>query len=358
MLVFGIISLLPARAFFMLKFYILISSNVGALLRHFSPHYAGLSYDDAEVVINTKDEEFERDAIHFCEEHGIVYHITESNGTPAKGKNELLKIFEASDNEYCVQIDGDDYLTPHGVWLYKKIARSTTVPDAICLHNQISLCSAGELFDGSKEVRRFFTIEWDKLDYEDMFAKMVQKGLPENDAKRYVDYHKDYYTKQQKYCEKNDAHCRVVFMSKKAAKYKFPEDLTIGEDTIQFYHLKDAHMRKELTMVCNDEAPATYIYNQLDGWGTVFKHTKAYTEWGWMGDFNEWVEILETQGKLHEKALPELRIHYTEGFVLDDLETAGLCRYEKEGLYVDLPANATQESINYHLIANGQSIEK
>ena len=69
------------------------------ILRHFSPHYAGLSYDDAEVVINTKDEEFERDAIHFCEEHGIVYHIKESNGTPAKGKNESLKIFEASDND-------------------------------------------------------------------------------------------------------------------------------------------------------------------------------------------------------------------------------------------------------------------
>ena len=37
-----------------------------------------------------------------------------------------------------VQIDGDDYLTPHGVWLYKHLAESDSPPDAIALMNQMS----------------------------------------------------------------------------------------------------------------------------------------------------------------------------------------------------------------------------
>ena len=343
----------------MLKFYILVSSPTG-LLRHFSPHYSGLTSDNAEIIINTLDKDAERDLKYICELFDFRYHITESNGTPARGKNSLLEIFEKSDNDYCVQIDGDDYLTPHGVWFYQTVAAGSSVPDVICLKNQISWCRTGKMWseEVKKELRRFFTIEKDSIDYDELLESMVKQHIPEEKAKVYVEYHRDYYSTQEKYCEAEEAHSRVVFMSKKAAKYRFPEELVVGEDTVFYYLLKDAHFRGELTAVCNDEAPATYVYNQLEGGGTVWNHSKGFTDWSWMGKFNEIVKGLEKSGILHEPDLPLIKIQYDETSVLDDLDTAGLLRYERGEEYVDLPANATRSTINHYLKNHSTPLEK
>ena len=359
MLVFGIISLLPARAFFMLKFYILVSSNTGAILRHFSSHYSGLTPNDAEVIINTLDEDFLRDAVELCKILGVTYHITESNGTPAKGKNELLKHFLKTDHKYCVQIDGDDYLTPHGVWLYKEIAAGNKVPDAICLKNQISLSIEGKMFDtATKVIRKFFTITKGGPDYEKMYENMLERFIPEEKARDFVGYHKVYYAQQEKFCEDQDAHCRVTFFSRKAAEIRFPEDFVVGEDTLHYYKLKHEHMQGNLTFVCNDEAPATYIYNQLDGQGTVWRISKGFNDWEWMNTFNEKVKEYEEKGMLYEKDLPLLKINYKDQYVAEDLNTAGLVRYETDTHYVSLPANATKESILNALQKHGISLEK
>ena len=44
---------------------------------------------------------------------GIEHYVTESDGTPATGKNSVLRLFLESDNEYMVQVDGDDMITPY-----------------------------------------------------------------------------------------------------------------------------------------------------------------------------------------------------------------------------------------------------
>ena len=281
----------------MLKFYILLSHTDG-FYRHFSPHYSNLTPEQAEVVINTKDRDEERDIIELCERYGVFYHITESNGTPAKGKNELLEIFENSDNDYCVQIDGDDYITPHGVYLYQKIAAGSSVPDVICLKNQVSMIRSGKMFEknSEKELRLFFTMK-DVVDYDEMAKNMSKNILDPEKVKTYVDYHKKYYETQGKYVEDQECHSRVVFLSKKAAKFRFPEELVVGEDTVFYYLLKDAHFRGELTMVCNDEAPATYVYNQVQ-LGTVWNHSKGFTDWTWMGEFNDIIAEMEERGVL------------------------------------------------------------
>jgi len=343
----------------MLKFYILLSHTEG-FYRHFSPHYSNLTPEQVEVVINTTDRDKERDIIELCERYGVFYHITESNGTPAKGKNELLKIFENSDNDYCVQIDGDDYLTPHGVWFYEKVASCASVPDVICLKNQISWCLTGKMFseDHKKELRRFFTTPPETLNYDELLEGMIKQRIPQKRAEVFVEYHREYYETQGKYCEDLESHSRVVFMSKKAAKYRFPEELVVGEDTVFYYLLKDAHYREELVMCCNDEAPATYIYNQLGGGGTVWNHSKGFTDWTWMRDFNEFVREMEQEGKLYEKDLPLIKVEYDKTAVLDDLNTAGLLRYERDGRYVDLPANAVNSSVDYYLENYSTPIEK
>ena len=106
-----------------MQFYILTSTNYKALKRHFNSNYSNIEPKDAVVIINTLNKKYSQLAQNFCEKNNIEYYVTESNGTPSKGKNSLLDIFLKSDNEHCVMVDGDDFLTPHGVWMYKHLAK-------------------------------------------------------------------------------------------------------------------------------------------------------------------------------------------------------------------------------------------
>ena len=54
-----------------------------------------------------------------CVSEGIEHYVTESDGTPATGKNSVLRLFLESDNEYMVHVDGDDMITPYGRNLYR-----------------------------------------------------------------------------------------------------------------------------------------------------------------------------------------------------------------------------------------------
>ena len=90
--------------------------------------FVTLPVDETVVVINTLDENYQRQAVNYCKELGVEYHITKSNGTPGNGKNAVQDVFLASDDEYCMQIDGDDIVTPYGVDFYKDIA-SRNPPD-------------------------------------------------------------------------------------------------------------------------------------------------------------------------------------------------------------------------------------
>lgn len=331
----------------MFKFYILLS-NPSGFFRHFSPHYSGLTKDNAEIVINTQDRENERDIVHLCELFDVRYHITKSNGTPARGKNELLKIFLNSDNEYMVQIDGDDFLTPHGVWLYQHVANLKNPPDAICLKNQVALCIMGKMFsdDQKKGLKKFFTKPERNLDYETMEESLLKKHDVEY-VEKVLNAHRSYYGEQQQYAEDDDAHCRVTFFSKKAAQYCFPENFVVGEDTLQYYDLKHAHIAGDLVVLCNDEAPATYVYNQLDGRSTVWRETKGFTNWSWMFKFNEEVQNRKELGLLHKEDLPLLKLNYADikNAVFDDINTAGLVKYSRGEKQIDLPANASEKCV-------------
>jgi len=341
----------------MLKFYILISKDPGRLWRHFSSNYSNLSPSEAEVVINTTDEQDERDLVEFCKDFGLSYHVTKSNGTPARGKNCLLEIFENSPHDYCVQIDGDDYLTPYGVELYKRVAAAKVVPDAICLKEQVSIVPIGTFWKPEIEIRKFFHCSPGTIDFEKMEEGLKLTKNSEETISKWLEYQKEFYSLAQKYVEGDESHSRVVFMSKKAAKYKFREDFTVGEDTLQYYALKNAHMNKELVLVCNDEAPATYIYNQTMP-GTVYKESKGNQNFDWMYEFNKEVRRLEQEGILHAKDVPLLKINYTEIPNMDDFGIVGGCQYQRGEKELRLPANATMESVNTLWEKYSTSIEK
>lgn len=323
----------------MLKFYILVSRNMEKVRRH----WKHIPKDKLVFVINTLDKEFEKDCSQLLSIKQIEYHITESNGTPAKGKNELLKIFEKSDNDYCVQVDGDDFLTPYGVDLYQKVADSGAAPDSICLKHQIAKipdprnpgATIKDLFFAQRNP------DWNKVKQDFIEIGKYSK----EDATLMTKYNKEYFAKTAKYVHSGESHCRVVFFSKKAAAIKFPEHLKIGEDTLQYLLLKhEAHLGN-LTMLVNDERPATYIYDQTGGDNILYQEIYINKNWKWMETFNKNLDEYEQKGILHEEDLPLLQIEYGNAEI-DDLGFAGLAEFRaNENTIVSAPANASQESI-------------
>ena len=101
------------------------------LKRHFSIRWSNLDYSEAVVIINTIDKKYIRECSTWCMAMGIEFHVTECNGMPGQGKNECIRVFDESEYDYMVQVDGDDYLTPYGVWFYKECAALDNPPDSI-----------------------------------------------------------------------------------------------------------------------------------------------------------------------------------------------------------------------------------
>ena len=146
------------------------------------------------------------------------------------------------------------------------------------------------------------------------------------DATLMTKYNKEYFAKTAKYVHSGESHCRVVFFSKKAAAIKFPEHLKIGEDTLQYLLLKhEAHLGN-LTMLVNDERPATYIYDQTGGDNILYQEIYINKNWKWMETFNKNLDEYEQKGILHEEDLPLLQIEYGNAEI-DDLGFAGLAEF-------------------------------
>lgn len=338
----------------MLKFYIL-ASKPEKLYRHFSDKYSNLDATQAEVVINTTVQRDMDDLVFLCKALGVQYHITESNGTPGKGKNELLKIFLESDNRFCVMVDGDDYLTPFGVQTYTNVASYDNVPDVICLTKQHGVTMIGSPWEPQYQADLVFEAPENEVDYQATYRQLLETtGGDEENAQRYVEYHQEFYSTQQKYCEGDDTHNRVVFLSRKAAEYRFLENIPIGEDTLHFYHLKNAHMNNELVCVVNIEKPATYVYDKMDiRDSTLYKETKGFKYWEWMDKFNKTVKDLESAGILHEDPLPQIFFNYKEIPEMNDLGIADPILFDKNGVGIYLPAHTSPSSVDDLLFAHG-----
>ena len=128
-----------------------------------------------------------------------------------------------------------------------------------------------------------------------------------------------YYAEQQKYSEGSEVHCRVTWLSKKAAEFKFDEDVIIGEDTLQMLELKHEALEGRLSMYTTDEKPATYIYDERN-YGTVVIETNFGEDCEWMDTYLNALKDMEHVDKLHENTrLPELEIEYPQDYVYNDL---------------------------------------
>lgn len=310
------------------KYYVLTSSNYEGLLRHTDPRYTNMPKEDMIIVINTKSDEYKQHAVDWCEKEGIEYYITESNGTPARGKNTVIDLFLESDNDYMVLVDGDDFLTPHGIWLHDYLSKQDSPPDAVCLKHQISTVLDREKVEAMQTVdprflsleeiptqqSMYFTANWEAIENASIYPHLIDYGCSNEDAIRFDNYHKEFYRLQKKYCEDNESHCRITWMSRETLKkHRFPEHLIVGEDTVFYFNVKKDGLEGNLDVKCNDERPATYVYDQRVP-GTVHNEVKEGTDWNWMGVYNEEVHSLEKKGIVMQEDLPLLEIEYPEKY--------------------------------------------
>lgn len=351
------------------KFYVLTSRRLDRLKRHIDPNASGIEKEDLVVVINSLNKTYVEAASEWCAAEGIEYYITESDGSAGKGKNSVLNIFLSKDDDYFVLVDGDDYLTPHGVWMYKHISKTESPPDCICLYNQIALVVDAKKHDLIR--RKVEEQGYDSLTGEDLHVKPqfpftvssfpplsrdVEHTASYTNPSKSVEYREmvernKYYRKQELYSEKSEAHCRVTWYSRKAAAVPFNEDILIGEDTIQYLSLKNEAYHGRLDMVCTDEMTPTYIYdNSIPG---VVCDVSGFgsNNFNWMFAYNAKVSDMEREGLLAKAFyLPELEVEYPPDYlpevygVVDDYVWVA---YNDAGdrVFLKHPANSTQESL-------------
>lgn len=119
---------------------ILCSSNVRLLKETFFSVLNQDEYDDYEImiIVNTLNEEFYQDVMYefgknnYTKLRKIIR--TESNGSPGKGHNSVLRIFY-KDYRYqnLIMLDGDDFLFPNAIQRINNVCIAEN-SDVICLY--------------------------------------------------------------------------------------------------------------------------------------------------------------------------------------------------------------------------------
>jgi len=361
------------------------NANFHALQNLFSRRWSNIKYSDAVVVINTFDLEYQNLVVEWCKEKGIEHHVTECYGTAGKGKNELLKIFLNSDDDYCVQIDGDDVLTPYGVKVYKDLVNDNP-PDSMIIYHQWSqtvnvygqrifhriMDNPNAPMNYEKNYNRLkFNIKYYVTSNPKGYARAVEKlGGIDATTKLFTDYthevhefsreYNEIYTNSKDGKSMVDAHCRPVWYSKKAAQYKFDEEMLIGEDTLQYLRLKTLHFKGKINMKRLKEVPCTYVYNNING-GMVAKSSINMTFLEWMKVYQEKTardirdNIIQKHPNLPEYFPPLYEnindYNITTDFNIDDIDIESITDKNIKEIYLNIKScdtirKETKEKIN------------
>ena len=272
----------------MLRFYVLTSRKLECLKRHFR----SLPKDQTTVVINSTDDLYVAKAFEWCREEGIDVTITDSNGRPGKGKNSVLQHFLESEYDYMVQIDGDDFLQPHGVNLYNWLAKNSP-PDGVQL-------VWGNFWSDHPNPRALYGVHpWDKnyLDWVKNTFSLEKRGHYYHMYEKREKLFKTFQAIDNQSFKWNypDAiahtECpRLIFWSRKLAELvTFREDLLIGEDSLVNYQVREMAWKGEIDLKkILDSREKTYCYD-LSNSGIV-KESERTANYEWMKPFHDAVE--------------------------------------------------------------------
>lgn len=312
-------------------------------------HVRYIPKEDLIIILNSDDWEYVAEAETWCQSENIEYYVTESDGTASTGKNSFLDIFRASSHSYAVLIDGDDFITPHGVWTYKQIAQMPSPPDAIALVNQFGIFkergyshflthepSHSNPYFGVRDIFDPDTIlgvgtRCFRMTYHWWQTSLAGKNIPKTTETEVAlsAVHHRWATHVHRYIDNWETHLRLTWFSKAAANLSyFDTDLVVGEDTYKYLEFKDAHVNGTLSLVHYDDRYPTYAYDtRIDG---VVQHALASAEndtigWlNWLSVLTDKYDELESEGRMHEISVPMLEVPWPEGYRPD---TAGLVNY-------------------------------
>lgn len=323
-----------------MKFYILTSRDFFALKKHAET----IPIEDQVIIINSLDDSYVLQAKDYCIENNIEYHITVSDGTAGTGKNSVMECFLQSDNEYMVQVDGDDILTEYGYKFYTNLSKCKNPPDMVVLKKQWAYISLKwkQLPDGSfKTIQRARTQPWlrDKETQERFLnpvnifetwrkekayndngnLKLVWSGTSDEKLMRWAIGRSELERWHWSICEGDeikDIFSRMTFYSRKAAQHaKFTNKVKVGEDMVVFYEMKRLQKTGELKVFCHDESEnITYIYmNDAKNVGVVQHHLSNERSWEWPTILMNYIRDNNLQEKYQSIVgynLPEIKEEY------------------------------------------------
>lgn len=327
-----------------LKYYALCSGNMIAMKRQ----AARIPSEDLVIVFNSTNLDFVMQGRAWCYSQGIEHYVTESDGTPATGKNSVFDLFLASDNDYAVLVDGDDFVTPHGLNVYEQIAQMETPPDAVALVNQFGLVpndglSRTMFFLGAGGVGESEKHAADNENPDHIHSSAIRAFRNTDDwwtaalagnliehwdefTQDLSDAHQKMHTYAYNSLNQKETHLRVTFYSKAGAAYRFDPDLLVGEDTLHYYDLKHAWVNGEINLCHLDETYPSYVYDQRVGgivsWANEQNSGRGWLEW--MTRLNTALDNRAEAGEMHTQQPPLVDLVFDEDYRPD---TLGLISY-------------------------------
>lgn len=195
------------------------------------------------VVINTTNPDYTSLATEIALKHGFPVTVTESNGTPGRGKNSVLKHFLMTDADWLMQIDGDDYISPNCISkLHDEINNNNF--DIGCLVNGSAIRPSGKII---------------KINEIDVLPKIIRYVMKWADTDvEYLVNHKQFIASRTFNGERFN---RMILYNRKAAKHRYNETLDIAEDLLFFLQAKKIFSVHGITA---DEDNFLYMYDFTD----------------------------------------------------------------------------------------------
>jgi len=182
------------------------------------------------AIINSQNQEFVSQFSEWCEKENVKYKITQSNGTPSKGKNSVLNFLQNSNYDGLSLTDGDDLFYPTGAIQIEKHMKHHPGTDVLIVKPADHV--SNEKTNTSKEVgENKYAVCWG--------MNVVNLGYKYGPGKH------DIFTSGHKAARNLGGH---VFYSKKLSNMiRYDEEQVLGEDLLLEFNLLKLHQQNKIS---------------------------------------------------------------------------------------------------------------
>lgn len=182
------------------------------------------------AIINSQNQEFVSQFSEWCEKENVKYKVTESNGTPSKGKNSVLDFLQNSEYDGLSLTDGDDLFYPTGAIQIEKHMRHHPGTDVLIVKPSDQVLN--EQTNGSNQIgENKYAVCWG--------MNIINLGYKYGPEKH------DIFTLGHKAARNLGGH---VFYSKKLSNMiRYDEEQLLGEDLLLEFNLLKLHQESKIS---------------------------------------------------------------------------------------------------------------